>query len=199
MIPQAEASDIQMDRVVRGALAGSATCERAIAKRAYTLALRTAVAVVQNRDLAHEVAQDVTVDVLHGLSRLRDSGAFDSWVHRITSRHARRALRRRAVLRRRQAPMALAEAVAARDSSLGTVEIRLALAEAMRTLSARERLALALRYVHDLSDADMAAALVCRPGTVHALLSRARKKLRESPQLHGFAPTSQGDGSDRQQ
>jgi RNA polymerase sigma factor (sigma-70 family) len=66
------------------------------------------------------------------------------------------------------------------DSKLAA---RHALVEALSRLPARQRVALALRYVHDLSDAEIAAALGCRVGTVHALLSRGRGALREDPQL----------------
>lgn len=62
-----------------------------------------------------------------------------------------------------------------------------ALASALAELPPRQRLALALRYVHDLSDAQIAAALGCRHGTVHALLSRGRAGLRRDPQLAQFA------------
>ena len=45
-------------------------------------------------------------------------------------------------------------------------------------LPVKQQFALVLRYVHDLSDEEIAAALGCRPGTVHALLSRGRVALR---------------------
>jgi RNA polymerase sigma-70 factor (ECF subfamily) len=70
--------------------------------------------------------------------------------------------------------------------------VRGALADALSELPPKQRVALALRYVHDLSDAEIAAALGCRQGTVHALLSRGRAALRHDPQLAllapGFAP-----------
>ena len=43
---------------------------------------------------------------------------------------------------------------------------------------ARQRAALTLRYVHDLTDAEIARALRCRPGTVRSLLSRGRDAVR---------------------
>ena len=45
-------------------------------------------------------------------------------------------------------------------------------------LPARQRAALTLRYVHDLTDAEIARALRCRPGTVRSLLSRGRDAVR---------------------
>lgn len=46
-------------------------------------------------------------------------------------------------------------------------------------LPERQRAALTLRYVHDLDDDRIAAAIGCRPGNVRALLSRGRTALRE--------------------
>lgn len=69
---------------------------------------------------------------------------------------------------------------------------RRALAAAFALLPPKQRLALVLRYVHDLSDAEIAAALGCRTGSVHALLSRGRKALRYDPQLAEIALAFKG-------
>lgn len=163
-----------------------------LARRATRLALRTAAAILESREEAGDVAQDVAVDVLRSLEKLRDPAAFDAWVHRITVRHTLRRIRRRRGARRAELPLALlleAEEPAApegtdRDAILAA---RHALAIALSALPPKQRIALALRYVHDLPDAEIAAALGCRPGTVHALLSRGRKKLRNDPRLAELA------------
>ena len=58
---------------------------------------------------------------------------------------------------------------------------------ALDRLGDRERAAMVLHYVHDLSDSQIAKALGCRRGTVNSLLSRARSKLRAMPELDGLA------------
>lgn len=45
-------------------------------------------------------------------------------------------------------------------------------------LTERQRIAVTLRYVDDLSEAEIAAVLGCRPGTVKSTLHRAIKLLR---------------------
>lgn len=57
---------------------------------------------------------------------------------------------------------------------------------ALEALPEKQRIALALRYVHDLSESEIAEAMECRPGTVGSLLSRARERLRRSPELRAF-------------
>jgi DNA-directed RNA polymerase specialized sigma24 family protein len=54
---------------------------------------------------------------------------------------------------------------------------------------------LALRYVHDLSDEEIASALGCRVGTAHALLSRGREALRRNPRLAELAPQTATGGA----
>jgi RNA polymerase sigma-70 factor (sigma-E family) len=48
-------------------------------------------------------------------------------------------------------------------------------------LPARQRAVLVLRYYADLSEAEIAAALDCRPGTVRSLATRAFAALRAHP------------------
>jgi RNA polymerase sigma factor (sigma-70 family) len=52
----------------------------------------------------------------------------------------------------------------------------------LRALPAKQRAAIVLRYYHDLSDADIAAALECREGTVRSLISRGLAALRVTPE-----------------
>jgi RNA polymerase sigma factor (sigma-70 family) len=176
---------------------GDRAAAEAIARRAFTLALRTASAIVGSRDDAGDIAQEVTADVLSSLGKLRDSSAFDAWVHRICVRHAMRALRRRRRAVAVETPLALLEQPdepASREDHdrAALLAARAALATGLAALPARQRLALVLRYVHDLSDAEIAAALGCRVGTAHSLLSRGRSALRRDPALAELSPITSG-------
>jgi RNA polymerase sigma factor (sigma-70 family) len=53
------------------------------------------------------------------------------------------------------------------------------LADALAKLSPRQRAALVLRYYDGLSEAEIAVALACRPGTVKSTTSRALAELRK--------------------
>jgi RNA polymerase sigma-70 factor (ECF subfamily) len=177
--------------------AGDATAEESLARRATRLALRTSAAILQSREEAADVAQDVAVDVLGSLGKLRDPGAFDAWVHRITVRQTLRRLKRRRGAGEAETPLALlpevAEPAAPESADRDTVlAARQALATALAELPPKQRVALALRYVHDLSDAEIAAALDCRTGSVHSLLSRGRDALRNDAQLAELALAFEG-------
>jgi RNA polymerase sigma factor (sigma-70 family) len=50
--------------------------------------------------------------------------------------------------------------------------------DVLMTLPARQRAAIVLRYWHDLSDDDIAAAIGCRPSNVRSLLHRGTAQLK---------------------
>lgn len=163
----------------------------ALARRAGAIALPIAAAALRDRERAADVAQDVVVDVLRGLPRLRDPAAFDAWARRIAVRRVSRALRGRALRRAREAPLT-DDAVADADDGHDAALLRISVARALDALPRRQRLAVILRYLHDLSDADVADALGCRVGTAASLLSRARATLREDPALRGMIDDDPG-------
>jgi RNA polymerase sigma-70 factor (ECF subfamily) len=183
--------------MVRRRRNGDPAANEALARSAMRLALRTAAALVESREEAADVAQEVAIDVLNSLDQLRDPEVFDAWVHRITVRRTLRRLKRRRRSRATETPLALLDDRDQPPVSEGLdrdtiLAARGALAAALSELPPKQRLALALRYVHDLSDAEIAAALGCRTGTVHALLSRGRGALRQDKQLAELALAFKG-------
>jgi RNA polymerase sigma factor (sigma-70 family) len=155
--------------VVERAAAGDVGAREDVAQRAFRNALRTATATLGSRKDAADIAGDVTVDVLRGLHTLRDPARFDAWVHRITARHTMRFFRRsRREQLRSELPDDLWKGTSAEPED--ALALREAMRRAMASLPPRQRLAMALRYVHDLKEADVAAALGCRNGTAAALL-----------------------------
>lgn len=162
-----------------------------VAAHVLRTALRTAGSVLRGREEAGDVAQDVAIEVLRDLRQLRDLERFDAWVHRITVRRTLRALRRGRARREAELPLSvLGEADQPRDPGdpLDALAVGQAVRGALDELPARQRLAVVLRYGHDLTEREVADALGCRPGSAAAMLSRARGALRQSPALAAFAP-----------
>jgi RNA polymerase sigma factor (sigma-70 family) len=190
-----------IERLVQRYRDGDREAAERLARRACRLALRTAAAMLGSREEAADVAQDVAVDVLRSLGRLREPAAFDAWVHRIAVRRTLQAARRRRSARVAEVPLGLIgetdlPAAEGPDQAM-VLGRRGALASSIAELPPKQRLALALRYVHDLSEAEIAAALGCRAGTASSLLSRGRAALRRDPALAELAPlvSSRGGGS----
>ena len=80
---------------------------------------------------------------------------------------------------------AVAETPAAGDVA-AEVAMRMALRDALTTLTSRQRAVLVLRVYDDLPEGQVADMLNCSVGTVKSAMSRALARLREDPRLAGF-------------
>ncbi len=70
------------------------------------------------------------------------------------------------------------------------------LVEALRTLTPRQRTALALRHVEDLDIRTIAERMGCSEGTVKSQLSRGTERLREHAREHAPLRTTTGERHD---
>ena len=131
------------------------------------VAFRTAWLVTRSSADAEDAAQEAFVKAYYAMPRFRPGAPFKPWLLRIVANEAKNRGRSG---RRREA---LAQRAAAASGE------RQALLEAIGRLPVRDRVVLAYRYYFDLSEAEMAEALDCRPGTVKSRLSRATAHLRD--------------------
>jgi RNA polymerase sigma-70 factor (ECF subfamily) len=184
--------EIDIVATVSDARRGDDAALEQLARHALRLALRTAAATLGSREDAADVAQEVALEALRGLHKLRDPERFDAWVYRITARRALRLLQSRR--RRRETTL---DTVAEQEQPVFSLdEDELAeqwsaapqIREALAQLPPRQRLALALRYVAGLTDSQIADVLGCRRGTACSLLSRGRTALQSSPLLTELRP-----------
>ncbi|WP_186526384.1 RNA polymerase sigma factor [Leekyejoonella antrihumi] len=127
-----------------------------------------AMATVRERTLAEDMVHDAYAQLWRHWASVTYPLA---WVRRAVVTNCldtlRTQRRRDAILRRQPRPT---ESVT--DSSDS------AFLDLLVGLNDRQRVALTLKYVEDLSEADIAAALGCRPGTVKSTLHRAIAALR---------------------
>ena len=145
--------------------------------------LRFAYLLCGDRYRAEDLLQDVLLAMYR---RYGDDLPLDNPVI-----YARRALVNANISRARRASSSevvldvLGDATAAdRDDSAE----RDSLWRALRRLPIRQRTVLVLRFYEDATDADIAAVLGCRRGTVRSLVSRALAVLRDDPGLGIDAP-----------
>jgi RNA polymerase sigma factor (sigma-70 family) len=120
---------------------------------------------------AEDVVQDVFVDFYRRREAVTDPVA---WLRRATINRCTSWVRRRMVERRHGGLHAFSPGEGAALSS-DAVAVRTALAR----LRPRHRAAVFLRYYLDLTEAEIAAALACRPGTVKSLLHRGLNVMKE--------------------
>jgi RNA polymerase sigma-70 factor (ECF subfamily) len=174
------------EQLVERARRGDADAYGELVRRHQAVAYRTALVIAGSTSEAEEAAQDAFVKAWRALGRFRAGAPFRPWVLAIVANEAR--TRRRAAGRReawtlRAAAQASAAAPPAASGDPAAAVLVRERAHAMRAglarLEERDRTVLALRYLLDLSEREMAAVLDCRPGTVKSRLSRALDRLRE--------------------
>lgn len=121
-----------------------------------------------------ESAKDCVQDAFLGLYRrpLRNPDAQLAYLHRSVVNAARSMLRRRGTARRHLRNAAAHVAAAADQSVMASAE-HADLMAALRQLPQRQREVLVLRYWAALTEAEIAATLGIRPGTVKSTASRA--------------------------
>jgi RNA polymerase sigma factor (sigma-70 family) len=122
--------------------------------------------------LGRELADEAFVRALERWSHVRHMDNPVGWVHRVGVNLARSRARRHAVEQRVLGRLAHAAPVA-------PPELRPEVWAAVRGLPPRHRAAVALRYVADLPERDVAAALGVRRGTVARILHDARRALAD--------------------
>jgi RNA polymerase sigma factor (sigma-70 family) len=132
-----------------------------------------ALAVGRRMGLGHAEAEDVALDataLAHDRwGRVGRLEYREAWTLKVTARLAWR------VTRRHQAPaVEQSEVASTEDLALWTV----ALEAALRQLSRRQRQVVVLRYLADLTEAEVARMLRIDVGSVKRHASRARRTLR---------------------
>lgn len=80
-------------------------------------------------------------------------------------------------------------------TATGQVAARDAIVDLLDKLAYRQRAAIVLRYYEDCSEAEIADALGCRPGTVKSLISRGLATLREHAEHAGLDLVDAGDAA----
>ena len=173
---------LEEDRLVARAKRGDAAAYARIVHAHQTLAFRTAWLITGSAAEAEEAAQDGFLKAYAALHRFRDGAPFRPWLLAIVANEARN--RRVAEARRERLALRAGEerrhggAVPSPEAALLAGEQRAELLAAIERLPERDRLVIACRYLLELGEAETAAALGCRRGTVKSRLSRALDRLR---------------------
>ena len=142
-------------------------------------------------DVAAEATDEAFARAYERWERVRRMASPGGWLYRVALNDLRRRCRRQAIERellRRQAPPTVAPAA-----------IEPHLWEAVRSLPPRQRTAVALRYVLDLPEADVARLMGVTRGAASATLTAARRGLErllaEPGAASGAGPRAAGGGA----
>lgn len=139
-------------------------------------AIRLAYAITGDRTLADDATQEAFIQAFRAIRNLRPGTPFAPWFYAILVHRARRLAARR---RCRWLPLLLAESLPdpKAANALDAAE-QSEVWKALQRLPIELRVVMALRYVLDMTDTEMASLLQLPPGTVKSRLHRARQLLR---------------------
>ncbi len=146
--------------------------------------LNLARRIVSDADAAQDVAQETFIKAYQQLPRFRGKSKFGTWLYRIAVNEARghlRARRRRQARWEKQATLQTVQPMPAEAGEQAGPIVGL-----LQELPEKQRVALALFYLQELSVAEIAQAVRAPTGTVKAWLSRGRQRLRELAQERGL-------------
>jgi len=147
------------------------------------IAFRTAYLVVGSAEDAEEVAADAFLKAYRALGRFRRGKPFRPWLLTIVANEARN--RRRGTARRQALALRVADqgrpgdAAPSPEAATIGAERRGRLLDALDRLPHDQRLAVECRFFLELDEAETAAVLGVRRGTVKSRLSRALDRLRQ--------------------
>ena len=130
-------------------------------------------------EAARDAVQEGWVEIVRGLSRLRDDRAFPAWAYRIVSRRCARQIDA-AIRQRKLAAEVEVEVEGSGEPSQEAGAEQHRLRRAIRALPAEQRAAIALFHFEEMSVAEVAVALDVPAGTVKTRLMHARRKLRDA-------------------
>ncbi len=170
--------------LVRRAKHGDERALEALVRAHEEAAFRLAYVITGNRSEAEDAAQQGFVKAWRSFGRFQASRPFRPWLLRIVANEARN--RRRASGRRSALAVRAAGSQVSGDAAPSPEDIAVESDERRRLLAALDalpepaRLVLACRYLLDLSEAETAAALGVRRGTVKSRTARALEQLRGS-------------------
>ena len=136
--------------------------------------------MVRDDELAADLTQETFVKAYRAFETLEDAARVRSWLYQIASRTALDELRRRRIIRfipwtgESRGTEISAEDAALHGRLSGEME------RALAAIPERQRNALLLAEVHDLTGLELAAALGVSHVAARALLTRARESLRQA-------------------
>lgn len=149
---------------------GSTQAAEILFERYWVHAWQAAYAVLRDRSLADDAAQEAIAKAFGVLERFDETRPFGPWLKRIAINRAVDLLRRE---RREAHPLAPLEEAGGREAPSEGV------AEAVAALASGKRLVIVLHYWLDLPLDEIAGVLGLPVGTVASRLARAKAELRE--------------------
>jgi RNA polymerase sigma-70 factor, ECF subfamily len=174
----------EQHQLVSRALRGDQAAFDDIVTQYSSLMLRTASMIVGDRDIAEDVVQDALIQVWHHLPELREARALRSWLMRIVVNQCisfkRRLARSTAFMRQSLSEQERDLMAQIADDHKGRLERDWDLAEAIRNLPTKQRVALVLHYYNGMTLPEMSQSLLTSENTLKKRIQAALVSLRRT-------------------
>jgi len=168
---------IEAEEIRQIAAGDSVAFQRLIDREAPRL-LRFAQGMLGSLDEAEDVVQDTLIRLWEHAARWTPEARIGTWLHRVCYNRAIDTLRRRRAFADEGALDALMDEAEPADAALVRNESALSLHEAIGRLSPRQRTAILLFHLQDLSQREAADVMNVSETAFESTLSRARRQLR---------------------
>lgn len=169
--------------LVKDVLAGEKDAFSTLVRRYQNYAYGVALGVLADFDLARDVVQEAFLRSCHDLAKLREPERFSGWLGGIVRHTALRAVRE--LERVKALAFELSQSVESHAPVHSPAHVaeqaeqKLMMHEALRRLPPKNREAVCLHYLSDLSYAEVAHALGVSEATVLGRLQRGRAQLKK--------------------
>lgn len=148
----------------------------------YPYIQRLAISILDDESEADDAAQETFIAALRSLERFRGESSPRTWLTSIAVNICRGRLRKRKIIQTLQSTLQNLHllhlaSISPEENALQN-ESDHRLWQAVDSLDEKHRLAVILRYVHEMSVPEIATVLDISQGTIHSRLHYARKKLQ---------------------
>ena len=128
---------------------------------------------------ARDVSQQVFLKLMTSISQFRGESAFTTWLYRLVVNACtdEQRKRRRFLPFGESTPMSRIEERRPQEKRYAKLEISESVQAAIQQLKPKQRMAILLKYVEDLSYEEIAGVLGCSKGTVASRLNRGHQAL----------------------
>jgi len=174
-----DASRVLDEFLVASVRAGDKAAFTQLAERWQPKLLAHAYRLMGDSEQARDVVQDGWVDIVRGVTKLKEPRLFPAWAYRIISRRAADKIKK--LQRQRKISEAYKAEPRSLSHSSGAIEARAdasPLRRALADLPPKQRAAIALFYLEEFSVTEISIALSVPAGTVKTRLMTARANMR---------------------
>jgi RNA polymerase sigma-70 factor (sigma-E family) len=165
--------------VVMSRGAGRDRMVEALFDRSYEAMCRLAYVILGDPHTAEEIVMEAMLQTFSGWGRIRNPDSADVYLKRAVVNLCRSRIRRAAIEARVDAAVRRGPRPAGKGDQ-DARETSFVVWDAVRSLPARQRACVVLRYLEDMTEGQIAEVLDCSVGTVKSQLSKARRRLAGS-------------------